>query len=408
MPIPAGLYLDTARLGRMNRCAQLAVRDFARLAGEEPLTLYGETFLRNGASELPRATQQRSPGIATWHGVAELKSTLLEMTGAPAGSTCLLANRSSVLVRSAARCFALRCRKVLFVDLCWQRYYSIVRSILRSAGVKTALCSLRHLGLEQATSDDLLNRIAEDFERHCCDGLMLPAVSHDGIRLPADRIARHLKSRFPAAFVVADSSQAIAQVPDELGVHDTDFVIAGAHKWLEAGVPLGIAIVSQQARWAAGSFRTDDALFAFSEYFDDIGAPPPQETVNVWPMIACRAALVDTPVGAEAMNRFAARLRNLDTIESCISSSKWAPLRVHPTTRSAILLVQRKAESHRWLRGDWQDVFRSHGIALTAYPQSKLRISAPTQMLTRCEAMTIHGAFREAGESGGERSLAVG
>ena len=50
--MPARLYLDTARLGRMSPRAQRAQIDFVRLAGEEGCTLYWERFLRDGFGDL--------------------------------------------------------------------------------------------------------------------------------------------------------------------------------------------------------------------------------------------------------------------------------------------------------------------------------------------------------------------
>jgi hypothetical protein len=49
MPKLARLYLDTARLGLMSASAQLAARDFARLAGEGVSTLYFQNVLRGGS-----------------------------------------------------------------------------------------------------------------------------------------------------------------------------------------------------------------------------------------------------------------------------------------------------------------------------------------------------------------------
>ena len=53
------LYLDTARLGRMSRGAQLALFDFVRLAGEEAGSLYFDEFLRHGSTSWPATMRRR-------------------------------------------------------------------------------------------------------------------------------------------------------------------------------------------------------------------------------------------------------------------------------------------------------------------------------------------------------------
>lgn len=69
MPKLARLYLDTARLGRMCPGAQLAARDFARLAGEGLSTLYFQELLRHGFLALDRRSTKLHPGIADWPGI---------------------------------------------------------------------------------------------------------------------------------------------------------------------------------------------------------------------------------------------------------------------------------------------------------------------------------------------------
>ena len=110
MSAAAELYLDTARLGRMKRSAQRAVSDFARLASEVPLTLYGRNFLLDGVDALPGNVRRRLPGLNRWSGVAGLKRDLLGLAGGPNDRDCILASRSMILLNHVIShiCFVVR------------------------------------------------------------------------------------------------------------------------------------------------------------------------------------------------------------------------------------------------------------------------------------------------------------
>ncbi len=83
MPKLARLYLDTARLGLMSPSAQLAARDFARLAGEGVSTLYFQRFLQVGFDGLEPRLRRELPGLALWTGVAGLQNAIRRLVNLP-------------------------------------------------------------------------------------------------------------------------------------------------------------------------------------------------------------------------------------------------------------------------------------------------------------------------------------
>ena len=74
---PTQLYLDTARLGQMSRCAQQSNIDLTRIASEEGASAFFESFLRDGSDSWPESLHSGFPGLCCWKGVrlAETKSS---------------------------------------------------------------------------------------------------------------------------------------------------------------------------------------------------------------------------------------------------------------------------------------------------------------------------------------------
>lgn len=143
MTAAAAIYLDTARLGRMKRCAQWAVRDFARLAGEAALTLYGTNFLFDGFDVLPARLKRKCPRLQSWGGVEDLKRELLALVAAPPECGCVLAGRSLTLLRLGAQQLACRAKRVLIPDLVWPPYAAVVSEMVKQQGGKTVGIRLR-------------------------------------------------------------------------------------------------------------------------------------------------------------------------------------------------------------------------------------------------------------------------
>ena len=241
--MPLRLYLDTARLGLASRRVQRAHQDFARLASEEGLTLYASRLLIHGFDACPQSFQRRYPGLRDWQGVAELKATLSELASLDPDSPVLLASRSTQLMKLAARLLFQRCRRVLTTDLAWPGYAEILERERDRVGGETVRVPLRHFILwDGFDSEAVADRIATYCRQFDCDGLFLAAVSHDGIRLPIDTICERVRSHCNVRFVIVDGAQAFCHTPN-VGHSSVDIYIAGAHKWLRAMHPLGMAFL---------------------------------------------------------------------------------------------------------------------------------------------------------------------
>src|SRR5438105_4066838 len=109
MPKLARLYLDTARLGLMSPSAQLAARDFARLAGEGVSTLYFQRFLRRGFLALEPRLRRQLRGLSCWPGIAGLHGQVRQLVRPPQGAPILLASRTTALVRRGCGLLATHC-----------------------------------------------------------------------------------------------------------------------------------------------------------------------------------------------------------------------------------------------------------------------------------------------------------
>src|SRR5262245_4897041 len=116
MPKLARLYLDTARLGLMSPSAQLAARDFARLAGEGVSTLYWQNLLCGGNRSVDSGSLRHLPGIAEWPGIGGLSQLFCEFVGLPNCAPVVFASRSTSLMRFAARQLWSRCQRLLVPD----------------------------------------------------------------------------------------------------------------------------------------------------------------------------------------------------------------------------------------------------------------------------------------------------
>lgn len=373
----AGLYLDTARLGRMRAEAQLAVRDFARLAGEDPFTLYGQRFIKNGLAALSSTQRRRLPGLSSWRGVGELKGAIGKLLGSDEQSHCALANRSMNLAKITADIAASRCRKLLITDLGWPPYISCFKSALRTNRKQLVTAPVRHaaftLGL---SSNDLHDLICSAFAWHDCDGIFLPAVSHEGIRLPTQAICRTVRAMQPRALVVVDAAQAFAHVPDPLAIAEADVVLMGAHKWLGAGVPLGIATIALSVQKAFYQAGRNDPLLHFLTAMEASKSRLQGETVNTWPLVACRGALTEVPSLELLRARFEQRLANADELRQHLDDSSWKQIRIHRDLRSGIILVHDRRDS-RLDAIACRTLLDANRIGATIYPGPLLRLSMP-------------------------------
>ena len=384
--MPTDLYLDTARFGLMVPAAQRAQVDFARVCGEEGGSAHIDELLRGGSEAWPARMRQRYPGLADWHGTPRLKELLARLAGAPPRTPVLLANRSAALMKLAARALFRRCGSVLHTDLEWPGFLAILDAERRRARGRLVVFPAREACLRRCLpAAEFVRALATWYRREQCEGLFLSAVSFEGVRLPIAEVIASLSNVRPPRFIVVDGAQALAHVPGDIPA--CDVYLAGCHKWLAAGHPMGMAFHPRQnsqdflrtlADEMVADGELDDPLLLFTAQLENRCLKPFSETVSLAGLFSCAAAAADLadPLGPAAC--FPARLENAELLAEAARPSGWEPVIPDAPLRSGILLLQGRdplvqAAPAEELRA----AFQQHGVAVTTYPAGIARISLP-------------------------------
>lgn len=401
------LYLDTARLGLMSRSAQQAHRDFVRFCGEEGCSLYFDQLLCDGFHTWPGRLRHQYSGMRHWRSVAELKQCLRQGAGVGDHRRVFLANRSAQLMRLAARLLFQRCRRVLVTDLGWPSYQQILAAEIRhNSDAETALVPIRGFILhDRATVEEVVDRIAFRYQVENCDGVFLPLVSNDGVRLPIDAICRAIRRIRTSKFTVLDGAQAFCHTPPEPGLRSCDIYLAGCHKWLRAGnLPMGMAFcprrrsenfIERTCQQMLKSAELDDPLLVFTRQLEDHTMEAFSETVNLASMFSCRAALDDWNLDNRSIRlTFQIRLENARRVATVASEVGWRPLLPDTELCSGILLLQAKDRRLRTVPPeDIRMRLQAHGIAATCYRYGMIRLAMPHNPLTESEIAILEGSL---------------
>lgn len=396
------LYLDTARLGQMSPAAQRTLHDFARFAGEAGGSIHLEDLLWRGTQSLPSGFCDRYPGLSEWQGVSALKESLCHLARMPAGTQVLLAARSAQLMKLAATLLCRPCRNILITDLGWSPYHEILVRECRRTNRKATLIGLSdQIFRGDIDDDDVTSLIAEAYQRNRCDGLFLTAVNNLGIRLPVRKIVRTIEKSAELRFVALDGAQDIGHTGPDSGIDCADLYLAGAHKWLGAYVPLGMAfyhqlrsrgMVDAVLRDSLANRLIDDPLLRFVERLQgDI-----QETVNLSAFFSAQGAVNDASrPNALPGALLPDRLKNAETTSSAALTLDWQPQMPHSSLRSGILLLQAGPAKTRSLSPKLlRSQFHKSGIELTAYEQGLVRLSLPASKLELAELDWLRAALQ--------------
>jgi selenocysteine lyase/cysteine desulfurase len=391
MPNLARLYLDTARLGLMSPSAQLAARDFARLAGEGVSTLYWQNLLRG---RVPTANMLPvCPSFADWQGVDGMRQRLRRLLRLPPSAPVLFASRTTSIMRGAARQLWRRCRRVLVPDTTWLPYGRIVEEERQFGGGEVVPVSVRDLVQKgQIGASDLVAHLVRAYRRQKCDGLFFAAVSHDGVRIPTAPILAALRRQANVCFAVIDGAQEFAHVPTNLAATACDIWLAGAHKWLGGNQPLGIACLANPSSAAdlheaivaeCPSRHGEDPLLRFLLYLDGRNVPDVRETVNLMPLFSTWGALCDLPTAwAAQANRFHERQVNASLICQLAARAGWQPMAIHPSLATGIVVARGSESTVRRLPAETlATAVESDGVTLTALEGGTLRLSMPAHTL---------------------------
>lgn len=405
------LYLDTARMGLPALSVRKAQEDFFRLMSEEGLSGCLDELLSGGFDAWPESLGRRYRGLRDWRGVRELKESLRRLLLAPPETRVFLASRSSALMKLTARAFFLQCRRVLVTDLTWPGYAKLLERERTRIGRKVETLSVRSKILDdRASAGEIARLIARYFRDRRCDGIFLPAVSHEGIRLPLGEILSLLKEAGRPRFFAVDGAQALSHVPVDLTSGAFDLFLAGSHKWLRGVGPMGMGFcprantrcfIWEVAQRMIDSGELDDPLLRFTEELESKERDTFSETVNISPLFSARAAArLAEERGSGGEVQFRRRQIARDALEGVSKSSGWKPLLPQSPLRSGILLLQATGERIREaLPEGTRRLFQAFGISITAYEGALVRFSMPTGFGNRGELDFIRDALRRVGRS---------
>ncbi|MCA9199577.1 MAG: hypothetical protein KDA87_18670 [Planctomycetales bacterium] len=401
--MPTRLYLDSARMGLLSERARLAHFDYVRLAATEGCSLYFSQLLEKGFSDWPENIRLSYPALEDWKGVLELDDALKRFVGVTPDCRVLMANRTAQLVKLAVRELCRRCRRVLVSDLTWPSYRRIFEAERSRCHVGVSTVSVRTLVRRGGEGvDDIVGRFVRDYSNMGCDGLFIPAISHEGIRLPVDDICERLNGIRPLKYVVVDGAQALGHVSDQLGLEHCDVFIAGTHKWLQGHLPMGVAFLPN--RRSASIARTlgrlvqdgqlDDPLLLLISELKARSLQRYSETVNLASLFTCRAALTDGQFDPDSVRtKFSGRLANARRFASIAYETNWTVLpSLLPT---GIVMLQANDRSVRQTNPmALRDYFASHSISVSTYEDGMIRAAMPSTQLTNAQLDAIAWALR--------------
>jgi len=371
-------------LGPLTPAAQHAHVDFARLAAEEPSSLYFEDFLRCGFAAWPVAHQRRYPALAAWRGVGGLKESLKELAGAPPDCSALVASQSSSLVKLAASCLFRVCQNVLTTDLSWPFYQQTLadRADLTRNYVTVATIRDRifHGGWSGA---DIAEYLAAQFVRYGCDGLFLPVVDHLGVRLPIDRIVRRVRASGELRFVMLDAAQAFCHVAFSDVYAYADFIVAGCHKWMGGYLPLGVAFFGQrQSRELIErrvrrqlKLENGDALCSFVEHLDRDSLNGHSQTVSLPALFTAAGAVQDQQRLRHLQTPSGIRMKNPISMLPNVEFD-FRQLRVAPEFQSRVAIVRHVGTNPHTLSANCvRRLWLSAGCIVTGYQGGLARLA---------------------------------
>lgn len=396
------LYLDTARLGRLTPMAEQASIDFARFAAEVGCPSYFECFLRDGEAALPVDVRNEFPALSLWQGIGSLKKRLRRLIGTSDELPVLLANRTAQLMKFAARVLFRPCRNVLTLDATWPTYREILESERRRASREISTSHVHFDILSGRVSEsDLIAKIVFDFERFDCDGLFLPAVTSDGIRVPVESIVQQIESKHGSFPVVIDGAQDFCHTQNSLATEFCDMYLAGCHKWLGGYYPMGLLFYGRRRTRAFVETvldqmlfdgDLDDPLLRFANQLQFAPLDGVSETVSLGSLFSCHGATLDAAKDRD--KAYSIREANREAALRATDSTDWVP--VSPASEFQTGVVVLRPDTPRKIGTKPNAVrmaFERTGVSLSAYDDGRIRLSMPDLPLEDAELQQLHNAL---------------
>lgn len=388
------IYLDTARLGLMSPTAQRMHAGFARLAGDPDGLLYFADFLHRGFVAWPEAMRQRHPELSAWRGIGGLADSVRSLVCDSQGRDVLFASRSASLFQLAAQHLASRSECIATVDLLWPPYRKLLARVCRRDGVRLSITRMRHLVYGRRASPLWIAEVVSSTAlRARATGLVLPALTHRGLRFPVESTVERLKEASDRLMTVVDASQAIGHTPLQSIAPWSDFLIAGAHKWLGSGQPLGIGVAKGRSwRETIGRQLTDGSLNdplmrLFAELSGDIAARH-GETALWSPLLVAQGALDDVSA-ADQRCGLAARLFNRRRLVRILTDRGWRVLGTPEVTRCGIILARPPVSESGAAIESFAEILRRGRVCATTYRDGVVRFSMPDRCLESADLRAL-------------------
>lgn len=383
------LYLDTARLGLMSAGAQRISHEYSELIATEGCSPCFEEFLWHGSDAWSSRRRRQFPKLATWNGVDGVKSGIRRLAGFHDDLPVFLASRSCGLFRLAARFLCRNTSRILTTNAEWPGYASILQQEV--SGTSSTIIVASTDDARNVRSFGLIDRLAHEWKTHSCDGLFLSAVNHLGRTIPLSELLVALKPK--PSCVVVDGAQHLCHVPEVLP-GEIDFYIAGGHKWLGSGLPIGVGIcgrkgsavkleafIHQQLRQQ--SF--DDPLLNLIESHRFSRETGCGETVSVAPLLNCHAAMSEA--GEFLLNgrlQLKKRVTNAVEISDLLSATSWNTA-CEPGNGIIVARSPAVTASPAAIRM----AFQERGLAVSAFEGGIVRLSMPSTKLTGAQIRRI-------------------
>ncbi len=377
---------------------------FVRLAAEAASSLYVEQLLHDGYASLPLRFRRKFPSLACWDGIAALKARLARCVSPGGNLRVLLAGRSIQLMNLAARTLFRRCHRVLATDLSWPPYQRALNqeaSITKAAVVQVPVRSAILSGMSRLQFVALL---AARFAEQDCDGLFLPAVDHLGIRVPIAASLRAIRKRGALRFAAVDGAQALGHVPLASCSAGADMLITGAHKWLGAYHPLGVAfsgrretaeLVGKICQEMIEASELDDPLLRFVHRLEHGSLDGHGETLNVSSLFSCQGALAARTAATSVQHDLRVQLANAQELAALAPKCGWAPRMPAAAFRSGILLLQSTSPTVQAMpAAALRSAFHAGSMAVSVYEHGLVRLSLPKTRWRPRELEVIQIALR--------------
>jgi selenocysteine lyase/cysteine desulfurase len=386
------LYLDTARMGRPSQQTLHTANDYLALAAHEGGSAYFDLFLRQGLAACPDWMTNRFSELQTWRGFAAFKADLRNLVGAGLDTPVILANRSAQLMGFAARLFFPRCRNVLICDLGWSAYHDVLQRAACETSRRVTNIALKDLIFRKhLTSEEVVDRVEEEYAANQCDGLFLPAVSNLGVKLPIEAIVRRLERNHEVRFVVVDGAQELNHLDAKLITDYCDLYLTGSQKWLAAHHPMGIGffgrvrssefISTMLSRYLEAGI-IDDPLLRLEQQISQGIVDHAMETVALSSLFTCQSAATESLNALGKCREKHEFADNRILMAEIARSAGWEPIQTDINMQTRILLAQSKNRDLRRLNPiSLRKELRERSIGVTVYDNAILRFSLSASKL---------------------------